>query len=65
MIKQEYNKRIAYLIIRQLTHVLSAVPREALPHVARGLASTYRLPSKPFLQVMRRYTRLYRLKGNQ
>jgi len=54
------NKRIAYRIIRELTNVLSATPVEALPHVARGLASTYQLPSKPFLQVMRRYIRLYR-----
>jgi len=54
------NKRIAYQIIRELTNVLSAVPRDALPYVARGLASTYQLPTKPFLQVMRRYTRLYR-----
>ena len=54
------TKRIAYRIIRELTTVLSVTPVEALPHVARGLASTYQLPVKPFLQVMRRYTRLYR-----
>lgn len=54
------HKRTAYRVIRELTTVLSAVPREALPHVARGLAKTYCLPAKPVLQVMRRYARLYR-----
>lgn len=54
------NKRLAYRIIRELTAVLSAVPREALPHVARGIAKTYQMPAKPMLQVMRRYARLYR-----
>ena len=54
------DKRAAYRIIRELTNVLSAVPREALPHVARGLADRYRMPAKPMLQVMRRYARLYR-----
>ena len=54
------HKRTAYRIIRELTHVLSAIPRDALPHVARGLADTYQVPVKPFLKVMRRYTRLYR-----
>jgi hypothetical protein len=54
------HKRIAYRIIRELTNVLSAVPREALPHVARGIADRYQMPAKPMLQVMRRYARLYR-----
>ena len=54
------HKRTAYRVIRELTTVLSAVPREALPHVARGPAKTYCLPAKPVLQVMRRYARLYR-----
>lgn len=54
------DKRIAYRIIRELTNVLSAVPREALPHVARGIADRYQMPAKPMLQVMRRYARLYR-----
>ena len=54
------HKRIAYRIIRELTNVLSAVPREALPHVARGIADLYQMPAKPMLQVMRRYARLYR-----
>ena len=54
------HKRTAYRILRELTHILSAVPREALPYVARGIASTYQMPAKPLLQVMRRYTRLYR-----
>jgi hypothetical protein len=54
------HKRTAYRIIRELTAVLSAVPREALPYVARGLAETYQMPAKPMLQVMRRYARLYR-----
>ena len=53
------HKRTAYRIIRELT-LLSAVPREALPHVARGIAKTYQMPAKPMLQVMRRYARLYR-----
>ena len=54
------HKRAAYRIIRELTNVLSAVPREALPYVARGLADRYQMPAKPMLQVMRRYARLYR-----
>jgi hypothetical protein len=52
--------RAAYRIVRELSHVLSAVPKEALPHVARGLADAYNLPRKAMLQVMRRYVRLYR-----
>jgi hypothetical protein len=52
--------RTAYRIIRELSYVMNAVPRDALPHVARGLAQTYQLPAKPFLQVIRRYVRLYR-----
>ena len=54
------HKRTAYRITRELAHVLEAVPREALPHVARGFADTYQLPAKPFLKIMRRYVRLYR-----
>lgn len=54
------HKRTAYRIIRELTNVLDAVPLEALPYVARGLSDTYKIPKKPMLQVMRRYTRLYR-----
>jgi hypothetical protein len=52
--------RTAYRIIRELTYVLDAVPRDALPYVARGLADTYQLPAKPLLKVIRRYARLYR-----
>jgi hypothetical protein len=52
--------RTAYRIVRELTHILSAVPRDALPHVARGLADAYNLPRKAMLKVMRRYVRLYR-----
>ena len=54
------HTRTAYCIIRQQSHILKHVPKEALPYVARGLASTYQLPTKPFLKVMRRYARLYR-----
>ena len=52
--------RAAYRIVRELSHILSAVPLEALPYVARGLADTYNLPRKAMLKVMRRYVRLYR-----
>ena len=52
--------RTAYRIIRELSYVLDAVPREALPYVARGLAERYQLPAKPMLKVIRRYVRLYR-----
>lgn len=58
--RTSFYKRAAYRIIRELTHVLDAVPRDALPHVARGLAKTYQMPAKPVMQVMRRYARLYR-----
>ncbi len=54
------NTRNAYDIIRKLSYILSAVPRDALPHVARGLAQGYDLPPKVLLKVMRRYVRLYR-----
>ena len=54
------NTRAAYVIIRDLTYVLSAVPRDALPYVARGLAKSYNLPPKVMLKTMRRYVRLYR-----
>jgi len=54
------HKRTAYRIIRELSNVLGAVPKEALPYVARGLAQTYQMPTKPMLIVMRRYARLYR-----
>lgn len=52
--------RAAYRIVRELAHILSAVPLEALPYVARGLADTYSLPRKAMIKVMRRYVRLYR-----
>jgi hypothetical protein len=54
------NIRAAHNIIRELTSILSAVPRDALPYVARGLAQTYNLPPKVMHRVMRRYVRLYR-----
>ena len=54
------DTRNAYAIIRELSYILSAVPREALPHVARGVAQGYNLPTKVVLKVMRRYVRLYR-----
>ena len=54
------NTRNAYNIIRELAYILSAVPRDVLPHVARGLAQGYNLPPKLMLKVMRRYMRLYR-----
>jgi hypothetical protein len=57
--RTSFYKRAAYRIIRELNHVLDAVPRDALPYVARGLAKTYQIPAKPMLQVMRRYARLY------
>jgi len=43
-------KRVAYRIFLELHNILGAVPRDALPHVARGIATTYRLPAKPALQ---------------
>lgn len=52
--------RSATRVIRELAYILSAVPRDALPHVARGLAQGYNLPPKLMLKVMRRYVRLYR-----
>lgn len=52
--------RAAYRIVRELSHILSAVPLEALPYVARGLADKYNLPRKAMLKVMRRFVRLYR-----
>jgi hypothetical protein len=55
------NTKQAYNIVRELTYILSAVPCEALPHVARGLAREYNLPRKAMLKVMRRYVRLYRM----
>ena len=54
------NTRAAYNIVRELAYILSAVPRDVLPHVARGLAQGYNLPPKVMLKVMRRYVRLYR-----
>jgi hypothetical protein len=54
------QKRIAYRIFLELSNVMNAVPRDALPYVARGVAKTYNLPAKAALQAMRRYTRLYR-----
>jgi hypothetical protein len=53
-------KRAAHKIIRELTHILSATPVEALPHIARSLADTYNMPHKVMLKTMRRYVRLYR-----
>lgn len=54
------NKRQAHAIVRELSNILGAVPVEALPYVARGLADTYALPRKVMLREMARYTRLYR-----
>lgn len=52
--------RIAHRIIRELSYVLAAVPRDALPTVAKGLAQGHNIPTKTMLKVMNRYTRLYR-----
>lgn len=54
------QKRQARTILRQLVDVISAVPRDALPYVARGLAQGYNIPAKVMLREMARYTRLYR-----
>ena len=53
-------KRQIHAILRELTYVISAVPKGALPNVARGLADSYSLPRKAMLKAMARYIRLYR-----
>lgn len=55
------QKRIAYKILRELTHVLDALPKNVLQHVARGIAKEQKIPTKIMLKVMRRYSRLYRI----
>lgn len=55
-----HNKRDAHAILRELQYLLKAVPLEALPHMARGLARTYGMPRPVMLRAMARYKRLYR-----
>lgn len=55
------QKRIAYKLVRELTHVLDALPKNVLPHVAKGIAQGQKIPTKIMLKVMRRYSRLYRV----
>ena len=38
--------RAAYRIVRELTHILSAVPLEALPYVARDLLKPTTCPAR-------------------
>ncbi len=59
-LKLNTNTRDAKRIIRQMTYLLSAVPDEALPHVAKGLAKSYNLPQRVMLKAMARFTRTQR-----
>ena len=52
--------RDARRIIRQLAYILSAVPVDALPHVAKGLAQSYNLPQRVMLKAMARFKRTQR-----
>ena len=52
--------RDAKRIIRELRLILSAVPVDALPHVAKGLAQSYNLPQRVMLKAMARFTRTQR-----
>ena len=52
--------RDAKRIIRQMAYILSAVPVDALPHVAKGLAQSYNLPQRVMLKAMARFTRTQR-----
>jgi hypothetical protein len=54
------DKKQAYRAVRELSHVLPHVPREALPDVARGVANTLGIPRKAMIKTMARYVRLYR-----
>lgn len=52
--------RDAKRIIRELRLILSAVPIEALPFVAKGLAQSYNLPQRVMLKAIARFTRTQR-----
>ena len=54
------DKKQAYRALRELSHVLPHISREALPYVARGVGNTLGIPHKAMLVVMARYARLYR-----
>ena len=54
------DKRQAYRALRELSHVLPHISREALPYVARGVGNTLGIPRKAMLKTMARYVRLYR-----
>ena len=54
------DKKQAYRALRELSHVLPHISREALPYVARGVGNTLGIPRKAMLVVMARYVRLYR-----
>ena len=54
------DKRQAYRALRELSHVLPHISREALPYVARGVGNTLGVPRKAMLKTMARYVRLYR-----
>ena len=54
------NTRDARRIIRQMAYILSAVPIDALPHVAKGLAQSYSIPQRVMLKAMARFKRTQR-----
>jgi hypothetical protein len=56
-------KRDAKRIIHEHHYMMPAVPREALPYVARGLAKAFNLPEKTMLKAMARYKRLHLSRG--
>jgi hypothetical protein len=47
-------------IIRETTYALKHLPVRALPHVAKGFASSYGIPQKVMLKAMSRYIRIQR-----
>ena len=53
------HSRDAKRIIRETTYALKHIPASALPHVAKGFASSYSIPQKVMLKAMSRYARVH------
>ena len=52
------NARDAKRVIHSFHILLSAIPTEAAPHVARGFAKQYNIPKKAMVKAMAHYTRI-------
>lgn len=59
--QKNFDKRDAKQVIRELRAGISLIKTPLLPHLAKCLASDYKIPNKVMLKAMSRYTRLNRI----